>query len=178
MRVRAVDSGRRGAGLHLVQRMADLLRQRLFADVSTSAVAAGWNAPPARVCCDTKERGLRGGGLTTLGRHGDPPGRRRRLLGAPGSRSLHPAGLSGVARQLGRGPRPDNRRWAAIQPSAGRMLPRPLQRRGAGDLESGAGDPAGCGWLVAPPRLAGGRPNRRAGAPARAGRPYPGPHPR
>ena len=93
--------------------------------------------------------GSPGGGRATFRRHGDPPGCRRRLLGSPGSRSLHPAGLWGLARQLGRRARPGNRDWGALQPSAGRMVSRPpqvpLRRR------PGIGS-----WPRSAPRSAGG----------------------
>jgi hypothetical protein len=39
------------------QQSADLLRRPLIDDVTTWTVAARWDAPTARVCCDTKERG-------------------------------------------------------------------------------------------------------------------------
>jgi len=36
--------------------MADLLRQRRFADAPTWAVAVAWEARAARVCCDSQEK--------------------------------------------------------------------------------------------------------------------------
>ena len=39
----------------LSQQTADLLRQRPFADVPTSAVTVAWEARAARVCCDTRK---------------------------------------------------------------------------------------------------------------------------
>jgi transposase, IS5 family len=58
-------------------------------------------------------------------------------------------GLWGLAGQLGRRTRPGDRGWRAIRPSTGRMVSRPPQCCGAGDLETGSWPPCG-------PRSAGG----------------------
>ena len=55
----AVDGAKVGRAIGapprpLSQQTADLLRQPPSADVLTWAVAAGWDAPAARVCCDTR----------------------------------------------------------------------------------------------------------------------------
>jgi hypothetical protein len=121
---------------------------------------AAWDAPAARVCCDTRGGVPDRGGCSASRRHNDAPGRHRRLLGSPGSCSVHPAGLSDLVRQLGRWPRPDDPGWRAVGPDAGWLVSRPLRHRGAGDLEPGAGHPARRGRLVAPARLARRRPDR------------------
>ena len=43
----------------LPQQSADLLRQRLVADMLTWAVVVAWEARAARVCCDTQGGGPR-----------------------------------------------------------------------------------------------------------------------
>jgi hypothetical protein len=89
----------------LPQQSADLLRQRPFAGVPTWAVAPAWEAPAARVCCDTQEEGPRGevarlpAGTVALQHAVDAFLEHHDL--APSTRRVYRASLAGLAAAFG-----------------------------------------------------------------------------